>query len=127
MLLSADPVAAAIPAIIMEDRDRQAAAPGFHSFDSESLDGTASLVTLEPIAEPLAQIPNTVLNSIDPELRAGSLEQIPGSASDRLSENLNSAPPSTAVLIQPLSADLYVSELPQSEAANQAGRGDQAG
>ncbi|MFZ9625063.1 MAG: LEPR-XLL domain-containing protein, partial [Burkholderiaceae bacterium] len=52
VLLSADPVAAVVPAIVMDDRDRQAAAPGFHSFDSVPSDGTASLISLEPLAAP---------------------------------------------------------------------------
>ena len=83
VLLSADPVAAAMPAIVMDDRDRPATPPGFHNFESESIDGTASFIVVEPGVAPGAP-PSTSLESIDPSLRVGALD--PVAAPERLSQ-----------------------------------------
>ncbi|NBS66247.1 MAG: hypothetical protein EBT33_18245, partial [Betaproteobacteria bacterium] len=122
MLLSADPVAAVVPAIVMDDRDRQAAAPGFHSFDSVPSDGTASLISLEPLAAPTAQTPATVLNNIDPELRAGSLEQVPGHTPEAATQGAGDTRPDASVLIDSPLAPLNEGVLPQPAAEEESDR-----
>jgi hypothetical protein len=54
VLLSADPLTAAMPVIVMNDRDREQAVPGFHDFSATDEGETASLVGPAPSLLPLS-------------------------------------------------------------------------